>query len=232
VTAPTDADRLRLAEDLLGHHFLRPELLREALTHRSAAGGRARRAAQNSNERLEFIGDRVLGLLIAEWLAERFPNEHEGQLGPRLADLVSRDALAAVAQTIGFSRVLSIGDNEAQAGVATLANVLADGLEAALGAIYFDGGLVMARGFVRRAWSAAMDVHKLPPKDPKTILQEKLLSKGPALPVYEVISATGPSHAPVFVVRVTGSGQSAEGEAGNKRAAERLAAAALLEKLA
>jgi ribonuclease-3 len=229
---PPEAERLRLAEDLLGHHFARLDLLREALTHRSAAGGRAKRAAQNSNERLEFIGDRVLGLLIAEWLAERFPDEHEGQLGPRLADLVSRDALAAVAQTIGFSRVLSIGTNEAQAGVASLANVLADGLEAALGAIYYDGGLEVARGFVRRAWLAAMDVHKLPPKDPKTILQEKLLSKGPELPVYEVVSATGPSHAPVFIVRVTGSGRSAEGEAGNKRAAERLAAAALLEKMA
>jgi ribonuclease III len=232
VTVTPEAERLRLAEDLLGHHFARADLLREALTHRSAAGGRARRPAQNSNERLEFVGDRVLGLLIAEWIAERFPNEHEGQLGPRLADLVSRDALAAVAQTIGFSRVLSIGANEAQAGVASLANVLADGLEAALGAIYYDGGLEVARDFVRRAWSAAMDVHKLPPKDPKTILQEKLLSRGPALPVYEVISTTGPSHAPVFVVRVTGGGQFAEGEAGSKRAAERLAAAALLGKLA
>jgi ribonuclease-3 len=231
VTAPADADRIRLAEDLLGHHFSRAELLREALTHRSAAAGRARRLAQSSNERLEFIGDRVLGLLIAEWLAERFPDEHEGQLGPRLADLVSRDALATVAQTIGFSRVLSLGDNELQAGVGSLANVLADGLEAALGAIYFDGGLDAARGFVRRAWAAAMDVHKLPPKDPKTVLQEKLLGKGPALPVYEVVSATGPSHAPIFIVRVTGGGQSAEGEAGSKRAAERLAAAALLEKL-
>ena len=230
MNAPADADRIRLAEDLLGHHFTRLDLLREALTHRSAAGGRARRSAHNSNERLEFIGDRVLGLLIAEWLAERFPDEHEGQLGPRLADLVSRDALATVAQTIGFSRVLSMGDNEAQAGVASLANVLADGLEAALGAIYFDCGLESARRFVRRAWSAAMDVHKLPPKDPKTVLQEKLLSKGPTLPVYEVVSATGPSHAPIFVVRVTGNGKSATGEAGSKRAAERLAAAALLEK--
>ncbi|MEJ0046411.1 MAG: ribonuclease III [Rhodospirillales bacterium] len=232
MSAQRDDERARLAEELLGYRFARADLLREALTHRSAAGGRARRRDQNSNERLEFIGDRVLGLLIAEWLAERFPNEQEGQLGPRLADLVSRDALAHVAQTIGFSRVLSLGDNEALAGVASLANVLADGVEAALGAVYLDGGLEAARRFVRRAWSAAMDVHKLPPKDPKTNLQEKLLGKGLPLPVYEVVSATGPSHAPVFVVRVSGSGQAATGEAGSKRAAERIAAAALLEKLA
>jgi ribonuclease-3 len=229
---PEDADgRLRLAEELLDYRFRRPELLREALTHRSAAGGRARRRGHNSNERLEFIGDRVLGLVVAEWLAERFPDEQEGQLGPRHAYLVSRDALFVVGQQIGFSRVLSLGANEAVTGVAQLANVVADAMEAAIGALYLDGGLEAARRVVRAAWARAMEAQKLPPKDPKTALQEKLLGNGQKLPVYDMISSVGPSHAPKFLIRVSGGGRVATGEAGSKRAAERLAAASLLALL-
>ncbi|HTZ70051.1 MAG TPA: ribonuclease III [Acetobacteraceae bacterium] len=220
--------RFSLAEELLAYRFRRPELLREALTHRSAAGGRARRRGHGSNERLEFIGDRVLGLLIAEWLAERFPDEQEGQLGPRHAYLVSREALAEVGQEIGFSRVLSLGANEALTGVATLTNVVADAMEAAIGAVYIDGGLEVARHFVRTAWTRAMEAQKIPPKDPKTALQEKLLGHGQKLPVYDVVASVGPSHAPKFLVRVSGGGRSATGEAGSKRAAERQAAASLL----
>lgn len=232
MTEAGEAERLALAERLLGHSFTRSDLLREALTHRSAMQGRARRRGHGSNERLEFIGDRVLGLLVAEWLAERFPDEQEGQLGPRHAYLVSKDALAAVAVAIGFSRALAMGPNEAQAGVGSLANVMADAVEAALGATYLDGGLEVARRFVRGAWAELMDAQKLPPKDAKTALQERLLGRGLALPVYEVVASEGPSHAPKFRVRVTGAGASAEADGGNKRAAERLAAAALLEKLA
>jgi ribonuclease-3 len=220
--------RLRMAEDMLGYKFKRADLLREALTHRSAASGRAKRRGQSSNERLEFIGDRVLGLVVAEWLAERFPAEQEGQLGPRHAYLVSREALALVGQQIGFSRVLSLGANETLTGVARLANVLADALEAAVGAVYLDGGLAAAQQVVRNAWSQAMEAQKLPPKDAKTALQEKLLARGEKLPVYDVVSSVGPSHAPKFMVRVSGGGRTAIGEAGSKRAAERLAAAALL----
>ena len=233
---PGAADERRvLAEALLGHHFSRPELIREALTHRSASTGRTRRGGRPkhlfSNERLEFVGDRVLGLLIAEWLAERFPDEQEGQLGPRHAYLVSREALASIGQEIGFSRALSLGTSEALAGVGTLTNVVADAMEAALGALYMDGGIEVARRFVRQAWGVAMETQKLPPKDPKTALQEKLLARGIKLPEYEVVSTTGPSHSPSFVIRASGAGQSAEGRAGSKRAAERIAAAALLEKL-
>jgi ribonuclease-3 len=233
VTGASD-DRRILAEDLLGHRFARPELIREALTHRSATAGRGRRSgpkAQCSNERLEFVGDRVLGLLIAEWIADRFPDEQEGQLGPRHAYLVSREVLAQVGQEIGFSRALSLGTSEKLAGVGNLTNVLADAMEAALGALYMDGGLDAARRFVRRAWAGAMELQVLPPKDPKTALQERLLGRGLKLPEYEVVSSSGPSHAPSFVIRVSGAGQTGEGKAGSKRAAERLAAAALLEKL-
>ena len=143
-------------EAILGHDFKRPELLTEALTHRSAAQGKGRGRAGASNERLEFIGDRVLGLTMAEWLAERFPREQEGELGRRLAYLVSQPVLAGVAETIGLAAALSVSPGEARAGVAKRATVLADALEAALGALYMDGGLDVARDFVRRAWNDAM----------------------------------------------------------------------------
>jgi ribonuclease-3 len=223
--------RLTLAENLLGHHFARPALLREALTHRSAAHGRARQKGTGSNERLEFIGDRVLGLVIAEWLVERFPAEQEGKLGPRHAHLVSREALLDIGTEIGFSRVLSLGVSEASAGVGQGANVLADALEAALGAVFLDAGLDAARALIRRAWAGAMERQVLPPKDAKTELQEWFLARGKALPRYEVVSSDGPSHAPKFVITVTGGGKTGTGAAGTKRAAERAAAVDLLGKL-
>src|SRR6201999_554235 len=115
-----------------------------------------KRAGRGSNERLEFIGDRVLGLLIAEWIAERFPDEQEGDLGRRLAALVSQPVLAQVAETIGLGDALSVAPGEARAGVKRRATVLADALEAALGAIYLDGGLDAARDFIRRTWHETM----------------------------------------------------------------------------
>src|SRR3984957_7531252 len=157
-------------EAILGHAFKRPDLLREALTHRSAAQGRGRKHA--SNERLEFIGDRVLGLTMAEWLGERFPREQEGELGRRLAYLVSQPVLAAVAETAGLAAALSVSPGEAKAGVAKRATVLADALEAALGALYLDGGLGVARDFGRPAWNDPMTGQTDPPKDAKTALQE------------------------------------------------------------
>ena len=221
---------------LLGHEFKRPDLLREALTHRSAAQGSGRRRAhasnaQASNERLEFIGDRVLGLTMAEWLAERFPREQEGELGRRLAYLVSQPVLAAVAETVGLASVLSVSPGEAKAGVAKQATVLADALEAALGALYLDGGLDAARDFVRRAWHDAMVEQADPPKDAKTALQEWAQKRGKDLPVYEVTGRSGPPHAPAFTVTVTVGAVDASGTAGSKRAAEQRAAEALLIQL-
>ena len=113
------------AEILLGHHFTQPKLLTEALTHRSAAGARG----NGSNERLEFIGDRVLGLIVAEWLIERFPQEREGALGPRLAALVSRPALAAIAEANGLAALLAVAPGESRRGVRERSTVLADALE-------------------------------------------------------------------------------------------------------
>ena len=159
-----------LVERILGHSFTRPDLLREALTHRSATRPGAR--GSGSNERLEFIGDRVLGLLMAEWLIERFPHEQEGELGRRLALLVSQPVLAEVADAIGLGDVLTVSPGEARAGVRRRATVLADALEAALGALYLDGGLDRARDLIRRAWDGVMTAQTEPPKDAKTALQE------------------------------------------------------------
>jgi ribonuclease III len=208
---------------ILGYRFTRSDLPREALTHRSALQGR-RPSRGASNERLEFIGDRVLGLAIAEWLAERFPNEQEGDLGRRLAWLVSQPVLAQVAEVIGLGEALSVSPGEAKAGVKRRATVLADALEAALGAIYLDGGLEPARDFVRRAWGEAMSAQETPPKDAKTALQEWAQKRGLELPVYAVTERSGPPHAPVFTVTVTVGDRSGVGMAGNKRAAEQLAA--------
>ena len=216
-------------EALLGHTFKRPDLLREALTHRSAAQGRGR--ARASNERLEFIGDRVLGLTMAEWLAERFPREQEGDLGRRLAHLVSQPVLAGVAETVGLAAALSVSPGEAKAGVAKRATVLADALEAALGALYLDGGLDVARNFVRRAWNDAMTVQAEPPKDAKTALQEWAQKRGLDLPAYTITGRSGPPHAPEFTVTVTVGSNDAVGSGGNRRAAEQCAAEALLNRV-
>jgi ribonuclease-3 len=216
-------------ESILGHTFDRPALLKEALTHSSVVHRQGRKLG--SNERLEFIGDRVLGLVMAEWLAERFPQEQEGDLGPRLADLVSQPVLAKVAEKIGLAEALSVGRGEAKSGLTKRATVLADALEAALGALYLDGGLDVARAFIQRAWNDAMVSQVQPPKDAKTALQHWALKHGLGLPAYEVTARCGPEHAPRFTVSVCVGDVDGSGTAGNKRAAEQLAAEALLARL-
>ncbi len=225
---PSAADGSAL-ETILGHVFKRPALLKEALTHRSALHGRGHTCG--SNERLEFVGDRVLGLVVAEWLAERFPREQEGELGRRLAYLVSQPALVTVAETIGLATALSVAPGEAKAGVAKRATVMADALEAALGALYMDGGLDVARDFVRRAWQDAMIAQADPPKDAKTALQEWAQKRGLDLPAYQVTGRSGPPHAPEFTVTVNVGQAESCGTAGNKRTAEQRAAEALLPRL-
>ncbi len=219
---------LSAAAALMGHDFSRPGLLAEALTHRSAAGAKGK----GSNERLEFIGDRVLGLVIAEWLIEKFPAEQEGALGQRLAALVSRPALAGIAEANGLPALLSVAPGEAKRGVRQRATVLADALEALIGALYLDAGLVPVRNFIRRVYHDILDRQFLPPKDPKTALQEWALQRSTVLPLYELASQSGPSHAPSFTIRVTIGTAFAEGTAGSKRAAEQIAAGTLLERLA
>ncbi|MFM2151028.1 MAG: ribonuclease [Pseudomonadota bacterium] len=213
----------------LPHRFARPDLLLHALTHRSAAD--PRKQMLDSNERLEFVGDRVLALLMAEWLAERFPAEREGDLGKRLAALVAQDALAKVAAALGLAPALRIPPNEERSGVRNRASVLSDAVEAILGAIYLDGGLQPARELVRREWAPLLEASARPPVSPKTRLQEWSLGRALGLPEYMLVSTTGPSHSPIFVVRVLAAGQEAEGSGESKRAAEQAAAERLLAQL-
>ncbi len=220
-------------EAIVGHRFSQPDLLAEALTHRSAALSTwaGKRTISISNERLEFVGDRVLGLLIAEWLAERYPRENEGGLGRRLALLVSQPVLAGIAERLGLAQALSVAPSESRAGVRQLATVLADAMEAVIGALYLDGGIEAARSFVRGAWEEALVSQIDPPKDPKTQLQEWALARGTDLPAYRVVSSEGPSHAPVFVIAVTVAQQEGQGSGSSKRVAEVAAASDLLSRL-
>jgi ribonuclease III len=213
-------------ERILGYRFANPRLLQEALTHRSAAG-----AGQGSNERLEFLGDRVLGLTISVWLTEQYPREQEGALGRRLAHLVSQPVLVEVAETLGLSALLSVAPGEARAGVRHRASVLADAVEALLGAVFLDGGLDPVQHFVRTNFAAAMLAEAEPPKDAKTGLQEWGQARGLGLPVYDIVSREGPSHAPHFIISVRLGDSEARGEAGSRRAAEQAAAQALLDQL-
>jgi ribonuclease-3 len=215
------------AEAFLGHEFADKKLLTEALTHRSAAGAKG----IGSNERLEFVGDRVLGLVVAEWLLEKFPGEQEGELGLRLAALVSRPVLTGVAEANGLAELLAVAPGESKRGVRAQSNVLADALEALIGALFLDAGFAASRGFVRRIFAEVVERQFVPPKDSKTALQEWVLKRGMKLPVYEVVEQSGPSHAPRFVIRVGVGDAVASGEAGSKRAAEQAAALKLLEML-
>jgi ribonuclease III len=219
--------KLEEASALLGHDFRHSSLLVEALTHRSAAGAKG----VGSNERLEFVGDRVLGLVVAEWLIERFPHEQEGKLGPRLAALVSKPALAAIADTNNVGALLSVAPGEAKRGVSFQANVLADAVEAMIGALYLDAGLEAAKSFIRRVLATAVEGQAAPPKDPKTALQEWALKRALPLPHYQIVGQSGPSHAPKFIISVSVGEASASATAGAKRAAEQEAARNLLEIL-
>jgi ribonuclease III len=232
---------------LIGHDFARPELLAEALTHPSAlppsrrqgraAGRRRLRGAANGvprgdYERLEFLGDRVLGLVIADLLWRSFEHEQEGPLTRRLTHLVRRDALARVAASIGLDRHLLLSPAEAAAGAAHNPGILADVLEAVIAAIYLDGGFAAAAAFIERFWDPLVAEMAAPPSDAKTTLQEWAQGRGLPLPNYELVATSGPDHAPHFTIAVRVAGQAeASATAPSKRAAETAAAAALLERL-
>ncbi|HYE49482.1 MAG TPA: ribonuclease III [Azospirillaceae bacterium] len=224
-----DADLAGLAA-ALGHGFDRPELLAEAMTHPSLTD---RGAAGHGYERLEFLGDRVLGLVVAEWLLERFPDEPEGSLAKRHTAMVQADALAAVAEAIGLGRYLRLSAGEQGGGGRAKRAILADACEAAIGALFLDGGLEAARRFIRAGWAAQIEAATAPPQDPKTALQEWALARSLPLPAYETLSRTGPDHSPVFEVRVSVKGHPPQTASGtSKRAAEKSAAALLLDCIA
>jgi ribonuclease-3 len=228
------------AEDLaqvIGYAFAHPELLEEALTHPSALvpeprRGRRRKPPHRSYERLEFLGDRVLGLVIADLLWRRFEREPEGDLTRRHTHLVRRETLARIANTIGLGPHLVLSRAEAAAGAAGNPGILADVCEALIAAIYLDGGFEAASGFVCRFWEPLIAEMEEPPRDPKTALQEWAQARGLALPTYELLATNGPDHAPLFTVAAgVAGGDRATATASSKRIAEARAAAMLLDKL-
>lgn len=213
------------AAERLGHRFARPALLDEALTHPSLSG-----PGRPDNQRLEFLGDRVLGLVIAEALLARYPDEAEGQLAPRLNDLVRKETCAEVAAEIGLSAWLRLGKSESQTGGRRKIAILGDAMEAVIAAVYLDGGLDAAREVIRRLWADRIEGQgAAAPRDAKTALQEWAQGRGMKPPLYQTVGRRGPDHAPVFTVSVTlEDGAAAEAEARSKRAAEQDAAARLM----
>ena len=221
----------------LGHPFANKALLNDALTHPSLGGvkrthGRGPPTGQRY-ERLEFLGDRVLALVIAAWLFERHPNEPEGSLAKRLTALVRAETLADIAEGLALGEYLKMSAGADETGTRANRTVLADACEAMIGALYLDGGLSVAERFIRTHWAALVDQAIAPPEDAKTALQQWAQARGQGLPIYEVLSTTGLSHAPVFAVRVSlANGRAAVGEGGSKRVAEMAAAKLLMKQLA
>jgi ribonuclease-3 len=216
----------------LGYHFKRPELFERALTHSSTLANAIANGAGQSYERLEFLGDRVLGLVAADMLIETFPAENEGQLARRHVALVREEALARVAGEIGLGAHLNLARSEEDNGGRNNPAILADACEAVIGALYIDGGLDAAGHFIRTAWRAMLTETPTPPKDAKTALQEWVQGRGLALPQYREVSREGPDHGPVFTVAVTVQGlDPVQGQGASKRAAEQRAAEEMMKKV-
>ena len=189
-------------EQALGHRFKDPGLLRAALTHSSAG-------EDHNYERLEFLGDRVVGLVITELLFEKFPAESEGDLAKRLAALVQGSVLAEIALTIDLGSYIIFSDAEAQAGGGRNENILSDVLEAVIGALYREAGLAHCRTILEKLWGQRLYDMKTPPQHPKTALQEWAQARGLPLPLYKVVAQHGPDHAPLFDVELSLPGHAA-----------------------
>jgi ribonuclease-3 len=199
-------------------------LFARALTHSSRG--------DDHYERLEFLGDRVLGLVTAHWLYQLFPEEPEGKLSPRLNALVSGETCAEIARELGIGGHVILGKQARDDGAADSDNVLGDIVESLIGAIYLDGGLEAAGQFIRAAWGDRVSTRDKAPKHPKSALQEWAAAHDRKPPHYEVTHRSGPHHAPRFVMEVTIKGVgTASAEGLSKQEAETAAAKALLEKL-
>ena len=213
-------------EDRIGYHFADKTLLERAVTHISAASGGAR---VNSYQRLEFLGDHVLGLVISDMLYKAFPRANEGELSRRLADLVRKETCADVARAMEIGPALKLGNSESHAGGRMRSTILADACEALIGAVYLDGGYAAAEGFIARFWKERMLKPPRPLRDPKTMLQEWAQARGLPTPAYRELARTGPHHNPKFRVAVELPDRpAAEGQGSSKRAAEQAAAAEML----
>ena len=210
----------------LGHTFTDKALLRRALTHASAD-------ARASNERLEFLGDRVLGLIIAEQLHALYPDDAEGALALKFNALARREACATAAEAAGLAPHIILANSEALSGGRHKQAILAGACEAVIAALYLDGGMAAARRFVDCYWTDAFAALGSDMRDPKTVLQEWAQArKGNVAPAYRLVGRQGPDHAPRFEVEVSVAGEDPQtGQGGSKREAEQDAAQRMLEKL-
>jgi len=221
------SEAIRSFEQRLGYKFSNLSLLVEALTHSSIASD-----FRKDNQRLEFLGDRVLGLVMAEALLEIDQTAPEGTLAPRFNALVRKETCAEVARQIELGGVLKIGRSEMLSGGRRKDALLGDGMEAVIAAIYKDGGFEIAKTIIINLWGDRIKNVKGDARDAKTMLQEWAQARGQNPPNYEVISRSGPDHAPDFLVKVIlASGETSEAMAGSKRQAEQMAAKTLLQKI-
>jgi ribonuclease-3 len=222
-------------ESVLGHPFRDPHLLLQALTHSSRIPDRAADDSPEDNEKLEFLGDAVLDLLVSEDLVRAFPAWREGQLSKSRARLVNATALSHAAQRIGLGHYLRLGRGEEKTGGRSKPAILADAYEAVIAAIFLDAGLEAARQFVRRTLvngAMAVEAERLGPTDHKSALQELLQSRGAVPGAYHIISETGPDHEKTFCVEVRIAGDvTAVGTGKTKKEAEQSAAVAALIQL-
>ena len=216
-------------ERRVGHEFNDRDLLERALTHSSVGDG-ARTVRHN--ERLEFLGDRVLNLCAAERLMALDPDSREGEMSRLLAGLVNYHACARAARRAGLPEAMRLSASATKVGARKSDAVLGDACEALIAALYIDGGLETARAFFEKFWAEAFETLDSPrAKDPKTQLQEWAQGLGLPLPAYEVVGQSGPPHAPVFTLEVRVQGFEPErGEGGSRRAAEKAAAQTMLLK--
>jgi ribonuclease-3 len=214
-------------EERIGYRFNNPALLDQALTHISALTGARNRAG--SYQRLEFLGDHVLGLVVSDMLFHAFPRADEGELSRRLADLVRKEACADVARAIELGAAIRLGASESNAGGRGRTAILADVCEAMIGAVFVDGGYQAASVLIERLWEARMRAPARPLRDSKTVLQEWAQARGLPTPSYREVERRGPDHDPEFRVTVELPDHApAEGHGRSKRAAEQAAAAAML----
>ncbi|MBU2959795.1 ribonuclease III [Citreicella sp. C3M06] len=211
-------------EERLGHRFKDPERLRRALTHSSMSS-----PGREDNQRLEFLGDRVLGLVMAEALLGSDRRASEGQLAPRFNALVRKEACAEVARDVDLGAALKLGRSEMMSGGRRKMALLGDAMEAVIAAVYLDSGFDSAKALILRLWADRIDRVEDDARDPKTSLQEWAQARGMPPPQYVEVSRSGPDHAPVFTIESRlATGESAQATAGAKRKAEQQAAAALL----
>lgn len=231
---PSDP-RFDLLEQRLGYAFADRALLRDALTHPSLTMARAHRGkgtTASPYERLEFLGDRVVGLAVAEMLWRRFPEEAEGALSRRFTALVCQDPMAEIALELGLDQAILLCEGTEKDNGRSNRSILADTCEAVIGAIYADAGFEAARCLVERLWTDRITRAVRPPQDAKTALQEWAQGRGHPLPSYTVVAQDGPSHAPTFRVRVeVEDAGAADAEGSSKRIAEQAAATALLTRI-